>query len=153
MKAIQIQKTGGPEVLTFADIPAPKPKPNEAVVKISAAGVNFIDVYFREGRYPATLPFVSGQEASGIVSEVGSEVKSFKPGDRAAYTGIMGAYAEYAAVPEDRVVHVPEGITDQQAAAAMLQGMTAHYLVHDTYPLEEGETALIHAAGAFVYNQ
>jgi NADPH:quinone reductase len=150
MKAIQIQKVGGPEVLTLADIPAPKPKPNEAVVKISAAGINFIDCYFREGRYPATLPFVAGQEASGIVSEVGSEVKSFKPGDRVAYTGIPGAYAEYAAVPEDRLVRVPSGITDQQAAAAMLQGITAHYLVHDTYPLKKGETALIHAAAGGV---
>jgi NADPH2:quinone reductase len=150
MKAIQIQKAGGPEVLTLVDIPVPKPKPNEAVVKISAAGINFIDVYFREGRYPATLPFVAGQEASGIVSEVGSDVKSFKPGDRVAYTGISGAYAEYAAVPEDRLVLVPPGITEQQAAAAMLQGMTAHYLVHDTYPLKKGETALIHAAAGGV---
>ena len=122
MKAIQISKTGGPEVLTFVEIPAPKPKANEVLVKIAAAGVNFIDVYFREGRYPAPLPFVSGQEASGVVSEVGGEVKSFKPGDRVAYTGIMGADAEYAAVPADRLVHVPAGITDQQAAAAMLQG-------------------------------
>jgi NADPH2:quinone reductase len=150
MKAIQIQKSGGPEVLTFVDIPAPKPKPNEAVVKISAAGVNFIDVYFREGRYPIALPFISGQEASGIVSEVGSDVKSFKAGDRVAYTGITGSYAEYAAVPEDRLVHLPPGITEQQAAAAMLQGMTAHYLVNNTYPLKKGETALIHAAAGGV---
>ena len=150
MKAIQVSKTGGPEVLTFIDIPAPKPKANEVIVKISAAGINFIDVYFREGRYPAALPFVSGQEASGVVSEVGAEVKSFKPGDRVAYTNIMGAYAEYAAVPADRLVHVPTGITDQQAAAAMLQGMTAHYLVYDTYPLKKGETALIHAAAGGV---
>ena len=96
------------------------------------------------------MPFVPGQEASGVVSELGAEVKSFKPGDRVAYTGIMGAYAEYAAVPADRLVHVPAGITDQQAAAAMLQGMTAHYLVHDTYPLKKGETALIHAAAGGV---
>ena len=150
MKAIQVQKVGGPEVLTLVDIPIPEPKPNEAVVKVSAAGINFIDVYFREGRYPAALPFVSGQEASGIVSEVGVEVKSFKPGDRVAYTAVMGAYAEYAAVPADRLVRVPEGITHQQAAAAMLQGMTAHYLVYDTYPLKKGETALIHAAAGGV---
>ena len=150
MKAIQVQKPGGPEALTLVDIPVPKPKPNEVVVKISAAGINFIDVYFREGRYPAALPFISGQEASGIVSEVGAEVKSFKPGDRVAYTGIMGAYAEYAAVPADRLVRLPEGITHQQAAAAMLQGMTAHYLVYDTYPLKKGETALIHAAAGGV---
>jgi NADPH2:quinone reductase len=150
MKAIQVQKTGGPEVLTFVDIPAPTPKPNEVLVKISAAGVNFIDVYFREGRYPLPLPFVSGQEASGVVSEIGADVKSFKPGDRVAYTGINGAYAEYAVVPAERLVHMPAGIADQQAAAAMLQGMTAHYLAHDTYPLKKGETALIHAAAGGV---
>jgi NADPH:quinone reductase len=150
MKAIQIQKYGGPEALQFVDIPAPAPKPNEVIVKVSAAGINFIDVYFREGRYPSTLPFVSGQEASGTVSETGREVKSFKPGDRVAYTNIPGAYAEYAAVPADRLVPVPAGISDQQAAAAMLQGMTAHYLVYDTYPLKKGETALIHAAAGGV---
>src|SRR6185312_11337640 len=138
MKAIQVQKTGGPEALTMVDLPAPKPKPNEAVVKIAAIGVNFIDVYFREGRYPAQLPFVDGQEAAGTVSEVGSEVKSVTPGDRVAYTNVLGSYAEYAAVPADRLVKVPESISDQQAAAAMLQGMTAHYLVNSTYPLKKG---------------
>lgn len=146
MKAIQIQKTGGPEALTLVDLPVPRPRPNEAVVKIAAIGVNFIDVYFREGRYPSPLPFVDGQEAAGTISEVGSEVKSLKPGDRVAYTGVLGAYAEYAAVPADRLVRVPEKITDQQAAAAMLQGMTTHYLVKSTYPLKKGETALVHAA-------
>jgi NADPH:quinone reductase len=150
MKAIQVQKNGGPEVLTLADVPVPKPKPNEAVVKISAAGVNFIDVYIRDGHYPSTLPFIIGQEGSGIVSEVGADVKTFKPGDRVAYTGIRGSYAEYAAVPADRLVPLPPGITEQQAAAAMLQGITAHYLVHDTYPLKKGETALIHAAAGGV---
>jgi NADPH2:quinone reductase len=146
MKAIQVQKTGGPEVLTLADLPVPKPKPTEAIVKIAAIGVNFIDVYFREGRYPAPLPFVDGQEAAGTVNETGSEVKSLKPGDRVAYTGVLGSYAEYAAVPADRLVRVPEKIMDEQAAAAMLQGMTAHYLVYSCYPLKKGETALIHAA-------
>src|SRR5437016_9821301 len=146
MKAIQVQKTGGPEVLTVVDLPVPKPKPNEAIVKIAAVGVNFIDVYFREGRYPAPLPFVDGQEAAGSVSDIGSEVKSLKPGDRVAYTGVLGSYAEYAAVPADRLVRVPDKIMDEQAAAAMLQGMTAHYLVHSCYPLKKGETALIHAA-------
>jgi len=150
MKAIQVQKNGGPEVLTLVDIPAPKPKPKEAVVKISAAGVNFIDVYIRDGHYPSTLPFTIGQEGSGIVSEVGGDVKTFKSGDRVAYTGIRGSYAEYAAVPADRLVLLPPGITEQQAAAAMLQGITAHYLVHDTYPLKKGETALIHAAAGGV---
>ena len=150
MKAIQVQKTGGPDVLTLADLPVPKPKANEAVVKIAAIGVNFIDVYFREGRYPAPLPFIDGQEAAGTVTEVGSDVKTVKPGDRVAYTGVIGSYAEYAAVPADRLVHVPDKITDQQAAAAMLQGMTAHYLVNSTYPLKKGETALIHAAAGGV---
>lgn len=150
MKAIQIQKYGGPEVLLLVDIPAPAPKPNEVIVKVAAAGINFIDVYFREGRYPSALPFISGQEASGTVSEIGSEVKSFQPGDRVAYTSILGAYAEYAAVPADRLVRVPSGISDHQAAAAMLQGMTAHYLVYDTYPLKKGETALVHAAAGGV---
>lgn len=150
MKAIQVPKTGGPEVLTLADLPIPKPKPNEAVVKIGAVGVNFIDVYFREGRYPAQLPFIDGQEAAGTVSEVGSDVKSLKPGDHVAYTGVLGSYAEYAAVPADRLVRVPDKIKTQEAAAAMLQGMTAHYLVHSTYPLKKGETALIHAAAGGV---
>src|SRR5579884_3119215 len=139
MKAIQVQKTGGPEALTPVDLPVPKPKPNEAVVKIAAIGVNFIDVYFREGRYPTPLPFVDGQEAAGMVTELGSEVKSLKPGDRVAYTGALGAYAENAAVPADRLVRVPDKITDQQAAAAMLQGMTGHYLIKTTYPLKKGE--------------
>ena len=150
MKAIQVQKSGGPEVLTLVDLPALKPKPNEAIVKVSAAGVNYIDVHIREGLYPSSLPFVIGQEASGIVSEIGADVKSFKPGDRVAYTGIRGSYAEYAAVPADRLVLLPPGISEQQAAAAMLQGMTAHYLVYDTYPLKKGETALIHAAAGGV---
>jgi len=150
MKAIQVQKTGGPEVLTLVDLPVPKPKANEAVVKIAASGVNFIDVYFREGRYPAALPFTDGQEAAGTVTEVGSDVKRVRVGDRVAYSNVMGTYAEYAAVPADRLVHVPDKITDQQAAAAMLQGMTAHYLINTTYPLKKGETALIHAAAGGV---
>lgn len=150
MKAIQVQKTGGPEVLTLVDLPVPKPKASEAVVKIAASGVNFIDVYFREGRYPSPLPFVDGQEAAGTVTEVGSDVTSVKTGERVAYTGVMGSYAEFAAVPADRLVRVPDKITDQQAAAAMLQGMTAHYLINTTYPLKKGETALIHAAAGGV---
>lgn len=150
MKAIQVQKTGGPEVLTLVDLPVPTPKPNEAIVKIAAAGVNFIDVYFREGRYPAQLPFVDGQEGAGTVTEVGSEVRSLKAGDRVAYSNVLGSYAEYAAVPAEKLVKVPDGLSDEQAAAAMLQGMTAHYLVYSTYPLKKGETALIHAAAGGV---
>lgn len=150
MKAIQVSQTGGPEVLALVDAPEPKPKPNEALVQVKAAGVNFIDVYFREGRYPAQLPFINGQEAAGVVTEVGSEVKAFKPGDRVAYTGALGSYAEYAAVPESRLVKIPDSLDFEQAAAAMLQGMTAHYLLHSTYKLQAGETALIHAAAGGV---
>lgn len=146
MKAIQVLKPGGPEALTLADLPVPQPKPNEALIKVAASGVNFIDVYFREGRYPAPLPFVDGQEGSGVVTQAGSEVKSLKPGDRVAWTGVLGSYAEYAVVPVDRLIKVPDGVDDRHAAAAMLQGMTAHYLTHSTYPLKKGETALIHAA-------
>ncbi|HEY0727652.1 MAG TPA: alcohol dehydrogenase catalytic domain-containing protein, partial [Pyrinomonadaceae bacterium] len=120
MKAIQVSQTGGPEVLALVDAPEPKPKPNEAVVQVKAAGVNFIDVYFREGRYPAQLPFINGQEAAGVVTEVGSEVKTFKAGDRVAYTGALGSYAEFAAVPESRLVKIPDGLELEQAAAAML---------------------------------
>lgn len=150
MKAIRVQKTGGPEVLTLVDLPVPRPKPNEAIVKIAASGVNFIDVYFREGRYPAPLPFVDGQEGAGTVTEVGSDVKTLKAGDHVAYSNVLGSYAEYAAVPAEKLVKVPAGISGEQAAAAMLQGMTAHYLVHSTYPLKKGETALIHAAAGGV---
>lgn len=150
MKAIEVAKCGGAEVLTFTEVPTPKPKSSEVLVKISAAGVNYIDCYFREGRYPATPPFVIGQEASGVVSEVGSGVHDFKVGDRVAYTGVQGSYAEYAAVPAERLVRVPAGITDHQAAAAMLQGMTAQYLTHTTYPLKKGDIALIHAAAGGV---
>jgi NADPH:quinone reductase len=150
MKAIQITQTGGPEVMTVAELPVPHPKPNEAVVKIAAAGFNFIDVYNREGRYKALLPLVLGQEAAGVVSAVGSETHAVAVGDRVAYTSVLGSYAEYAAVPADRLVKIPSGVDERQAAAAMLQGMTAHYLCHDTYPLKKGETALIHAAAGGV---
>jgi NADPH2:quinone reductase len=112
--------------------------------------VNFIDVYFREGRYPAPLPFVNGQEGAGVVTEVGSEVTTIKPGDRVAYTSALGSYAEYAAVPASRLVKIPDELDFEQAAAAMLQGMTAHYLLHSSYPLKKGETALIHAAAGGV---
>jgi len=150
MKAIQVKQPGGPEVLELVDAPVPEPKANEAVVKLAASGVNFIDVYQREGRYKVPLPFVLGQEGAGVVTAVGSDVTSVKAGDRVAWTGLLGGYAEYAAVPADRLVAIPAGVTDQQAAAAMLQGMTAHYLCHDTYPLKRGETALVHAAAGGV---
>lgn len=150
MQAIQVSQVGGPEVLTAVDLPVPSPKANEALVNIKAAGINFIDVYIREGRYPAPLPFVSGQEAAGVVTEIGGEVTTLKPGDRVAYTNTLGSYAEYAAVPANRLVKIPDELDFEQAAAAMLQGMTAHYLVHSSYPLKKGETALIHAAAGGV---
>jgi len=150
MKAIQVKQTGGPEVLQLTDLPIPQPKPNEAVVKIAASGVNFIDVYQREGRYNVPLPFVLGQEGAGTVTAIGPEVKSVEPGDRVAWTSILGSYAEYAAVLGERLVQVPQGVSDQQAAAVMLQGMTAHYLSHDTFPLKRGQTTLVHAAAGGV---
>jgi NADPH:quinone reductase len=150
MKAIQVKQHGGPEAMELEEVPVPQPKANEAVVKLTASGVNFIDVYFREGRYKAVPPFVVGQEGAGIVNAVGTGVTSVKNGDRVAWCGVMGSCAEYAAVLADRLVPIPDGVTDQQAAAAMLQGMTAHYLSHDTYPLKPGETALVHAAAGGV---
>jgi NADPH2:quinone reductase len=150
MKAIQITQPGGPDAMQLVEVPVPNPKPNEAVVKIAASGVNFIDVYNREGRYKVPLPFILGQEAAGTVTAVGPDVKHVKIGDRVAYTSVMGAYAEYAAVPADRLVQIPEGVSEQQASAIMLQGLTAHYLSHDTFPLKKGDTALIHAAAGGV---
>jgi len=150
MKAIQVKQPGGPEALEFVDLPIPQPKSREAVVKIAASGVNFIDVNLREGRYKVPLPFVVGQEAAGVVSSVGSEVKLVKSGDRVAWSGILGSYAEYVAAPVEGLVPIPQNVSDQYAAAAMLQGMTAHYLCYDTYPLKPGETALIHAAAGGV---
>jgi len=150
MKAIQVRQVGGPEALKLVELPVPEPKANEAVVKIVAAGVNFIDVYFREGRYKAVTPFVPGQEGAGEVVAIGREVTDVKVGDRVAYAMAQGSYAEYSAVPADRLVKVPLGVSYQQAAAAMLQGMTAHYLSHSTYPLKKGETALVHAAAGGV---
>src|ERR1700724_3259295 len=150
MKAIQVKQAGGPEAMELADLPVPQPKANEAVVKLAASGVNFIDVYFREGRYKAALPIILGQEGAGVVNAVGTEVTTVNNGDRVAWCGLLGSYAEYPAVPAARMVPIPDGVTDQQAAAAMLQGMTAHYLAHDTYPLKRGETALVHAAAGGV---
>jgi NADPH2:quinone reductase len=150
MKAIQVKQVGGPEVMELVELPVPQPKANEAVVKLAASGVNFIDVYFREGRYKAPLPCVPGQEGAGVVTATGAEVKLVKVGDRVAWSGLLGSYAEYEAVTADRLVLIPQGVSDQQAAAAMLQGMTAHYLSHDSYPLKRGETALVHAAAGGV---
>jgi len=150
MKAIQVKQIGGPEAMELVELPLPQPKANEALVKLAASGVNFIDVYFREGRYKSPLPFVLGQEGAGTVTELGADVSSFKVGDRVAWTGLLGSYAEYAAVNADRLVLIPQMVTDRQAAAIMLQGMTAHYLLYATYPLKQGQTALIHAAAGGV---
>jgi NADPH:quinone reductase len=150
MKAIQVSQVDGPEVLELVDLPVPDPKPNEALVQIEASGVNFIDVYFREGRYPAPLPFINGQEAAGLVVAVGTEVTTLKLGDRVAYTGVLGSYAAYAAAPADRLVKIPDEIDFNQAAAAMLQGMTAHYLSHSSYAIKSGDSVLIHASAGGV---
>lgn len=150
MKAIQVSQVGGPEVLALVDVTTPELKPNEALVQIKVAGVNFIDVYFREGRYPAPLPFINGQEAAGVIVEVGTDVTTFKPGERVAYVGRLGSYAELASVPAAQLVKIPDELDFDQAAAAMLQGMTAHYLSRGSYPVKQGETVLIHAAAGGV---
>jgi NADPH:quinone reductase len=150
MKAIQVKQVGGPEVMELVELPVPEPKANEAVVKLAASGVNFIDIYHREGRYKVALPFTPGQEGAGVVTATGADVKSVKVGDRVAWSHLLGAYAEYGAIAADRLVPIPAGVSDQQAAAAMLQGMTAHYLVYDTFPLKRGQTALVHAAAGGV---
>jgi|SRR5579862_7146282 len=146
MKQIQIIQTGGPEVMKLGDVPVPVPGAGQALVKIAASGVNFIDVYFRMGLYKAELPFTPGSEASGLVESVGAGVTVVKPGDRVAYAMARGSYSEYALVPADQLVPLPDSVDFQTAAAAMLQGMTAHYLTHSTFPLKRGDKALVHAA-------
>jgi NADPH2:quinone reductase len=150
MKAIQITQTGGPEVLTLADLPIPTPKAGEVIVKVHATGVNFIDIYYREGRYKAPLPFIDGQEAAGTIESIGEGVTGLEIGDRVAWCNVIGTYAEYAVAPADRIVKLPANLDFKLAAAAMLQGMTAHYLAHDTFPLKRGDTALVHAAAGGV---
>ena len=146
MKAILVREPGGPEKMELAEVPTPTPGPRQARVRIRAAGVNFIDVYFRTGLYKAELPVTLGNEAAGTVEAVGPEVTEVAPGDRVAYAMTRGAYAEYAVVPAAQLVKIPEGLTFEAAAAAMLQGMTAHYLTHSTYPLKSGSVCLVHAA-------
>ncbi len=150
MKAIRVHRPGGPEVLTGEEVETPKPGPEEALVRIEAIGVNYIDVYHRSGLYPTPTPFTPGMEAAGVVEMVGPEVTELEVGGRVAYAMQLGAYAEYAVVPAWKLVRVPSGVTPVQAAAAMLQGMTAHYLALDTYRLESGRTALVHAAAGGV---
>lgn len=150
MKAIRVAKPGGPEVLELQDVPAPQPKPGEALVRVEAAGVNFIDIYQRSGVYKLPLPFTLGQEGAGVVEAAGEGVQEVKPGDRVAWAGQMGSYATHQAIPAARLVPVPGKLDSRSAAAAMLQGMTAHYLVHDTFPLKPGQVCLIHAAAGGV---
>ncbi len=150
MKAIQINQTGGPEVLEMAELPIPQPGPGQVLIRIEAIGVNFIEVYFRKGVYKAALPMTPGSEAAGTVEELGPGVTGFAAGDAVASTGVLGSYAEYALVPATQLVKVPGGLSMEQAAAAMLQGMTAHYLSHSTFPLKAGDTALVHAGAGGV---
>ena len=150
MKAVQVRTPGGPEALNLVEVPDPQPKSNEAIVKLAAIGVNFIDIYQREGRYTLPLPFIAGQEGAGTVTAIGAEVKSLKPGDRVAWTSVQGGYAELAAIPADRLVKIPQGVMEQQAAAIMLQGLTAEYLCKSSYPVKSGDTVLVHAAAGGV---
>jgi NADPH:quinone reductase len=152
VKAVRVHALGGPEVMQYDDIDVPRPGPGEVLIKITATGLNYLDVQYRIGRVKAPLPFTNGTEAAGIVSEVGSGVTDVKVGDRVAYTMILGTYAEYALAPAARLVAVPAGLDLRTAAAALLQGLTAHYLTHSTYPLKAGETALVHAAAGGIGN-
>lgn len=150
MKAIQIQETGGPEVLQLVELPIPAPGPGQVLIRVESVGLNFIEIYFRKGQYKTAFPFVPGSEAAGTVEELGPGVQGFTAGELVASTSVMGSYAEYALVPAAQLVKVPEGLCPEKAAAAMLQGMTAHYLAYSTYPLKAGETALVHAGAGGV---
>jgi NADPH2:quinone reductase len=146
LNAVQIHEIGGPEVLTLAELPIPTPGPGQVLIKIAATGVNFIEIYFREGRYKAPLPLIPGMEAAGTIEQLGEGVSDFTVGDHVASAAVLGSYAEYALVPAAQLVKVPAGLDLKQAAAVILQGMTAHYLSHSSFPLKAGDTALIHAA-------
>ena len=150
MKAIQIHATGGPEVLQLVELPIPVPGPGQVLVRVEATGVNFIEIYFRKGVYKATLPVTLGSEAAGTVEELGTGVTGFAAGDSVVSTSVIGSYAEYALVPAAQLVKVPEGVSLETAAAAILQGMTAHYLAISTFPLKKGDTALVHAGAGGV---
>lgn len=151
MKAIRVNQHGGPEVLGYEDVDVPEPGPGEVRVKLSAAGVNYIDTYQRTGLYPQSLPFTLGLEGAGEVEAVGDGVEEFSPGDYAAWAGVPGSYAEHVVAPAEKLVPVNVTLVEARvAAAAMLQGMTAHYLTHSTFPLEEGHVALVHAAAGGV---
>ena len=145
-KAVLVRATGGPEVLEFGDIDPLQPAAGQLLVDVHASGVNYIDTYHRTGKYPRELPFVPGSEGAGVVAALGEGVTGFAVGDRVAWAGAPGSYAEQALVPASDAVPVPDGVSDEVAAAAMLQGMTAHYLLNDTYPVRPGDTVLVHAA-------
>jgi len=146
MKIIHVKEPGGAEAMQLADVPTPSPAPKQALVRMAAIGVNFIDVYFRKGLYKADIPIVLGNEGAGTVESVGAEVSEVAVGDRVAWAMQRGSYAEYTLVPGNLLVKIPDGVDFQMAAAAMLQGMTAHYLTHSTYQLKSGDTCLVHAA-------
>ncbi len=150
MKAIRVHEFGSVEVMRYEDVPLPEPGAGEARVKLEAIGVNYIDIYHRSGQYKGALPLTLGQEGAGVVDAIGPGVTEVKPGDRVAFAGAQGSYAHYVIAPAWRLVPVPEAIGAQQAAAVMLQGMTAHYLTHSTYPLQPGDVALVHAAAGGV---
>ena len=150
MKAVRVHEFGGPEAMRYEEVPTPSPGEGQVLVKLAASGLNFIDVYQRTGLYPNTLPYTLGLEGSGIVAGVGNGVGTLKEGDSVTWTGVPGAYADYAVVPEQRLVRMPEGLDVKVGAAAMLQGMTSHYLITTTYPLKSGDTCLIHAAAGGV---
>ncbi len=146
MKAIRVHQIGEPDVMQLEEVAVPQPGPGQALVKIEASGVNFIDIYERTGVYPMPLPFTPGDEGAGVVEAVGPDVETVSPGDRVAYCMVPGTYSQYTLAPSERLVAVPESLSLRQAAAVLLQGTTAHYLTRSTYPLKPGETCLIHAA-------
>lgn len=150
MKAIRIHAQGGPDVMRLEDVPVPEPGVGQAVVRLEAIGVNFIDVYHRTGLYKVQVPFTPGQEGAGVVTAVGNGVNTVAAGDRVAYTGVMGTYAEYQAVPAERLVRLPAKVSARDGAAAMLQGMTAQYLASSTFPLKQDDVCLVHAAAGGV---
>jgi NADPH2:quinone reductase len=150
VKAVRVYATGGPEVLKLEEVPTPEPGPGQALVRVSAVGVNFIEVYQRTGLYPLALPFIPGNEAAGIVERVGADVSGVKPGDRVASTNFAGAYAEFALAPASRLILLPNSVPERIAAAVLLQGMTAQFLAHSTYSLSSTDTCLVHAAAGGV---
>ena len=150
MKAVQVTQTGGLEALHYTDVRRPEPAAHQALIEVRAIGVNFVDIYYREGIYPATLPLIIGQEGAGVIVELGDGMEGFQVGDNVAWCMYLGAYAEFAVVPEAHLVRLPSHISYEQAAAILLQGMTAEYLTSDTFPLEKGDTALVHAGAGGV---